>query len=102
MDHQQSRLFSQALGFVVDVGCISRPSPTVRMSELEQIKAKIAETEAGLATAKSKLAEAELAENEAKVAKYEADVKELRALLIQQQEEENLLLKAGSGNVIIA
>jgi multidrug resistance efflux pump len=102
MDHQQSRLFRQALGFVVDVGCISRPSTTVRMSELEQIEAEIAETEAELATAKSKLAEAELAENEASVAKCEADVKELRALLIQQQDEENLLLKAGTGNVIIA
>lgn len=69
---------------------------------MEVIKAKIAGTEDGLTAAKIKLAEAEGGGPEDKIAKYEADVKELRALLTQQQAEKNLLLKTALGNVVIA
>jgi hypothetical protein len=68
------------------------------MSDLEQIKTKIAATEAELATAKNKLKEAEDARDEGKIAKYEGEVKDLRALQIQQQEEKNLLLKTSLSN----
>jgi len=71
------------------------------MTDLEQIKTKIAVTEAELATAKHKLAEGEEARDEAKVAKCEGEVARKEMLLIQQQEKENLLLKASTGKVII-
>jgi len=73
-----------------------------KMTELMQIKSDIASTKAELATVKSKLADAEKAKNEASIAKYEADVIRKENLLTQQQKKENLLLKAGSGNIIIA
>ncbi len=72
------------------------------MSELEQIKTKIAITEAELATSKSKLVEAEKVSNQAKVAEYEDQVARNRKLLTQQQEKDNLLMNASLGTVIIA
>jgi hypothetical protein len=73
-------------------------SPTIKMSDLEQIKTEIATTKAELATAKRKLAEAEEAGDEAKIAKYEDEVNVLRGLLTRQQEKENLLMKTSEGN----
>jgi hypothetical protein len=72
------------------------------MSDLELIKTKIADTERKLNQAETKVAEAEHAGNETKRVEHKADVTALRALLIQQQETLNLLLKAGSGNAITA
>jgi hypothetical protein len=72
------------------------------MSDLEQIKTKIATTKAELATAKSKLAQAVGVGNEAEVDKYEDQVLWKLKLLTLQQEKEILLLKASLGNVIIA
>ncbi len=55
------------------------------MSDIDQIKSKIAITESKIA-----ITEAELAE--AKRVGDKNEVKELRALLIEQQKEKNLLL----------
>jgi hypothetical protein len=68
-------------------------------SKLDQIEADIGVTKAELAAAKSKLVEAEKSGDQAKIEKYENEVKELRALLIEQQRKENLLL-AGAGTTI--
>jgi hypothetical protein len=72
------------------------------MSDLDQIKAKIAATEAELETANIKLAKAEEARNAVDIAKYEGQVNILWVLLAQQQEKENLLMKTSAGNIIIA
>ena len=71
------------------------------MTDIEEIKLKIAGTETKLADAEKKLADAEAVENEMKIQRCREDVRDLRALLTKQIGVwENLLANQGKLTIL--
>ena len=77
-------------------------SPTVKMSELDQIKAEIGETKAKIVETEVKIKKAEDDGDREMVLMHGNTVAALNNNLAELRHKENRLESAGSGNVIIA